>query len=698
MQRLTIVLVTYQSAEVLPDCLRALVAVRGEVDDLELVVVDNCSTDRPEQVVDSIWPGALFLQTGKNAGYAAAFNLGCRQSRSGGPVLLLNPDAQVRPHALPAMLAALARPGVGVVVPRLLDEHDNLALSLRRDPTALRAWGQAILGARADRFPSLSEVVASTSHYEQPSDVEWASGAAMLMSRTCLEESGPWDESFFLYSEETDFCLRARDHGFTIRYEPSAAVTHLGGECLTDPVLWSILSVNRVRLARRRLAAAPALSFAVAVLANEALRSVAGRPTARAALRALVRPASRPQALRSAQRQGARSPGGPVVCFSAQDFWYHNRAHSDVQLMTRLSEDRPVLLVNSIGMRMPLPGRTSQPLRRIARKAASTSRLLRRPLSNYPDFAVLSPVILPFYGSALGRRLNALAVGLQVNLTCRVLRMQRPTVVVTIPTAVDVLPHLNAAGVVFNHSDKHSEFDETDQALIGQMEDRLLGLADRVLYVSHQLLLDETEKAGDRAFFLDHGVDPGHFHPQSAHDGPEPTELRAVPRPRIGFFGGLDDYVVDIALLEQVAREIPTAQLVLIGDATCDLSGLEALPNVTILSRRPYEEIPAYGRAFDVALMPWLDNDWIRNCNPIKLKEYLALGLPVVSTDFPEVRLYRDVVAIAGSPDDFVDLVRRALAGDSPGTVATRRAAVEACTWDALARKLGAVCDDVSAA
>ena len=78
------------------------------------------------------------------------------------------------------------------------------------------------------------------------------------------------------------------------------------------------------------------------------------------------------------------------------------------------------------------------------------------------------------------------------------------------------------------------------------------------------------------------------------------------------------------------------------------------LPNVHWLGFRPYEEIPSYGAAFDVALMPWLRNDWIEQCNPIKMKEYLAIGLPVVSTDFPEVHFYSDTIAIAGDADHFV--------------------------------------------
>jgi glycosyltransferase involved in cell wall biosynthesis len=104
------------------------------------------------------------------------------------------------------------------------------------------------------------------------------------------------------------------------------------------------------------------------------------------------------------------------------------------------------------------------------------------------------------------------------------------------------------------------------------------------------------------------------------------------------------------------------------------------------LGFRPYSRIPAIGRGFDVALMPWLDNEWIRFANPIKLKEYLALGLPVVSTDYPEVEAYRDRVHVAHDRDDFPALARR-VAATTPDRAALR-ASVLSSSWAARAAHL----------
>ncbi len=376
----------------------------------------------------------------------------------------------------------------------------------------------------------------------------------------------------------------------------------------------------------------------------------------------------------------------PWLCFAGQDWWYHNRAHSDFQLMTRIARTRDVLLVNSIAMRMPLPGRSTQFLRRIARKAASIARALQTPLPELPRFHVFTPLLLPLYGTPWARRLNGALVAAQVRAACRRVGIARPVCFVTVPTALEAARRLDCAALLFNRSDKYSEFGETDQAYVRDLEAELLERSDAVLYVSRVLLEEEAASTGARAHFLDHGVDLAHFSRRPA--GAEPPDLARIPHPRIGFFGGIDDYVIDFELLEKLARELPQAQLVLVGDATCSMRRFEPLPNVHWLGFRPYADIPAYGSGFDVAIMPWLDNRWIRASNPIKLKEYLALGLPIVSTRFPEVERYRDVVRVASSADEFVAMAASLLGAGAPHDIEARRARVAGSSWDAKAQEL----------
>lgn len=378
-----------------------------------------------------------------------------------------------------------------------------------------------------------------------------------------------------------------------------------------------------------------------------------------------------------------------VICFAGQDWWYHNRAHSDFQLMRRIAGHRKVLFINSIGMRMPLPGRSTQFGRRILRKMRSMTRLARRVDPDRPGFIVFTPLLLPAYSFAFIRAMNARLVAAQVRLLQRIYRVKDPVGFLTVPTSWDVAQHLSLSATVFNRSDKQSAFPEVNGPMIESLEQDLLAGADAVVYVSHVLMATERGRAGGEVVFLDHGVDLEHF----ARQAP-PVEIQGLARPIVGFFGGIDNYTVDVGLLEEVAIRTPDATLLLVGAADSSMARLTRHSNVVWLGPRPYAQIPALGSAFDVALMPWLPNEWIQYCNPIKMKEYLALGLPIVTMPFPETAQYAPLLDIADSHVDFVHLVHERLRHPlSEEDRTARRAAVMTASWDVRAGQLLALFD-----
>jgi GT2 family glycosyltransferase/glycosyltransferase involved in cell wall biosynthesis len=725
--RLAVVIVTYSSGQVIEGCLRSLDAALAGAGPARVVVVDNASADDTVERVREAAPEAEVIQTGRNAGFAAGVNAGIAAA-DGCDVLVLNPDIRLAPGSVLLLRQALAVPGTGIAAPHLTAETGELHLSLRRRPTVLRALGEALLGGhRAGRFHPLGELVVEPAAYGRPHTVDWVTGAAWMVSRACLDALGPLDERYFLYSEETEYMLRAGEAGFAVRYEPRAVAVHLGGEQSTSSRLWALSAANRVRMHRERYGRPRGQLMRLAVGLNELVRAVArggaGGRRHRAALRQLVAmrewpprpgeeagspareaaPSAReetvftargtiPPAREEVPVQKADSPG--YVCFSAQDWWYHNRAHSDFQLMRSIAAHRKVLVVNSIGMRMPTPGRSTQVLRRVGRKLRSVAMLVRRPLRELPGFYVMSPLPLPFYGSPLARRVNALLVRAQVLAVSRALGLHRPVIMVTIPTAWDVVRPMRRQALVFNRSDRHSSFPESDRPTIEALERGLLERSDHVLYVSTALMDEERRMTGDRAYFLDHGVDTDHF--RRRPESEQPADIRAIPGPRVGFFGALDDYLVDFDLLERIAGELSDVSLVLIGDATVPMERLTRHPNVHWLGFRPYETIPGYGSGFDVAIMPWLDNPWIKHSNPIKLKEYLALGLPVVSTDFQELVNYADRVRIAASGDLFLDAVRATLREGGPRPADDLRRSVLGASWSSRAAQLMALAEPSS--
>lgn len=297
--RIEVVVVTWNSAGLLDGLLSSLPAGLAGVD-WRLTVVDNASADETVALAErrlrehgSQTPGRV-VQTGRNAGYAAAINIGLAGAEPYTAALILNPDVRLEADGVRHMLEVLdapasALPPAGIVVPRILEPDGSLFHSLRRDPSIVRAMGDAVLGRRAGRFARLGEIIADDRAYATTTTAAWAGGAAMLISEACLTACGPWDESFFLYSEETEFALRARDRGFATRLAPRAAVTHIGGESATSERLWALLTVNRVRLYRRRHSRASTLLYWGAVLLRESLRAALGRRTNRRAVAALLR-------------------------------------------------------------------------------------------------------------------------------------------------------------------------------------------------------------------------------------------------------------------------------------------------------------------------------------------------------------------------------------------------------------------------
>jgi N-acetylglucosaminyl-diphospho-decaprenol L-rhamnosyltransferase len=292
--RVAVVVITFNSADVLPSCLRSL--RDGGADGVELtdvVVVDNASSDSSVEIAKATTELPIStVQLIENVGYAAGINAGVTAVRSRPPdaVMVLNPDCRLRPGALATLARDLQTPGRGIVAPRLVNLDGTLQPTLRRLPTVLGAFAEAILGGRiADRL-GLGELIFTDEPHNVAGPAAWVTGAALLMAWALLESVGPWDERFLLYSEETEFMLRASDHGWSTWYEPAAVVEHKGGESGTRPSLAALLTVNKVRLFRRRHGWLESRAYAAGVLLGTLSRAVVGQRTARASAAALLFP------------------------------------------------------------------------------------------------------------------------------------------------------------------------------------------------------------------------------------------------------------------------------------------------------------------------------------------------------------------------------------------------------------------------
>ncbi len=287
---LAAVIVTYNSGEALPGLLDSLGAGLSGIRRTEVVVADNASTDDSVEIASRHPIGARVIKTGRNGGYAAGINAALSVVPEEADVLILNPDIRLRPGAARPLVERLRKFGAGVAVPRLLHEDGTLVHSLRREPSIVTAWADALLGTSLGSRIDVGECICDTRRYSTGARVDWGSGAALCVSARARAKVSAWDESYFLYSEEVDFQRRVRDAGMGIAFVPESEMVHIGGDYRRNARLYAILTANRIRYYRRHHGVVPTFMFRMAVVAGEVLRSLGGSPVHRAGLLATLRP------------------------------------------------------------------------------------------------------------------------------------------------------------------------------------------------------------------------------------------------------------------------------------------------------------------------------------------------------------------------------------------------------------------------
>jgi glycosyltransferase involved in cell wall biosynthesis len=362
--------------------------------------------------------------------------------------------------------------------------------------------------------------------------------------------------------------------------------------------------------------------------------------------------------------------GRDIVCFSHD--WTGDPLSRN-HLMRALARENRILWVNSIGCRTPTFSRAD--LGRAFKKLLAATR----PLSEVePNIFVFNPLAIPLHGRPLIGALNRWLLRLQLHRAMQRLNFRRPISWISNPAAAILAGAINEEQLIYHCVDENTAFSGVDARSLGELEHRLLQRADLVV-VTADLLYQSKVQVNPRTVLVRHGVDHVHFCKALDPKTAVPPEITSLPRPILGFFGLIADWV-DLDLLAHVARTFSSGSLVMLGKATTDVSALAKIPNVHLLGRKPYQDLPAYCKGFDVALMPFRINKLTLNANPLKVREYLAAGLPVVSTPLPEVEVLGQC-RLAGDPASFVAEIRAALA--DPGVTAERSEAIRSESWEA---------------
>lgn len=367
-----------------------------------------------------------------------------------------------------------------------------------------------------------------------------------------------------------------------------------------------------------------------------------------------------------------------IVCF-AND-WDADPT-SKHQVMKILARTNRVLWVNSIGLRSP--GVSSQDMSRIATKVR---KFWRGPVQITPNLHVLTPLVVPFHGLPGIPAVNAWWLGRYVRAQARKLGMERFQLWTFMPTTAPLVSHLKPQKVVYYCVDEWSAFSFLNGKLMEHMEQSLIRQSDVVIASAEKLYMTKRV-LHPRTYWVPHGVDTAHFARAQTVETPVAPELLQMKPPVIGFWGLIHEWI-DLDLIKTIAERHPDWTIALVGKAgvPCDL--FNGLPNIHLIGTRPYAALPEFAKGFTAAILPFKVNRLTENVNPIKLREYLAAGLPVVSTALPEVRHYAGVVRIGRTVDEFVHELELAVQETGEDAKRKRMDAVQGESWDARVQQI----------
>ena len=372
--------------------------------------------------------------------------------------------------------------------------------------------------------------------------------------------------------------------------------------------------------------------------------------------------------------EGHPSLQGLGVVYFGNDWHAENRTSSH-HLATRLAQRMPLLYVDSPGMRAP--SASGRDLAKAVRKLAA---MLRRPVQVSERMWQCTVPQLPFRRIPGVDALNRIFSGWAVRRALRHAGIARRISWFLLPHPGFLAGTLDEELCVYYCIDDYAAHPGVDPVMIGQRDLQLSVHAD-LLFVAPPALLECKRALNPATVFAPHGVDVALFARAAESATQVPAMARELRGPVIGYFGSLHEWI-DLELIAWLAAQRPMWNFLLVGHAATDVSALRALPNVHLAGTQPYASLPAWAKAFDVAIIPYRLNRQVANANPLKLREYLATGKPVVSVRNAEIEKFSQWVRIVDGREEFLAALEHSLLPEPADAAAQRMASVANQTWD----------------
>jgi glycosyltransferase involved in cell wall biosynthesis len=360
--------------------------------------------------------------------------------------------------------------------------------------------------------------------------------------------------------------------------------------------------------------------------------------------------------------------------------WFAENRTSSHHIARHLAGQADVLYVDSPGMRAPTA--SARDLSRIWRKL---SQAVQKPTHVMPGLWHCTVPQLPWRKLPGAARLNRWFGAWAVRRAVRLVGIRDPILWFVVPHPsfmIDAVPHKAA---IYYCIDDYAAHPGVDVAHITACDTLLTQRADHV-FVAPPALVDGKRRVNPATSFSPHGVDVELFGRAQLPGTVVPTRAATLKGPVIGYFGLIAAWT-DVELIEWLAVQRPQWSFLLVGHAHVSVDALQRLPNVTLVGAQPYETLPSWAKAFDVAIIPYRMNRQVKNANPLKLREYLATGKPVVTVPTPEVDRFSEVVRIAESREDYLAAIEASLQESDPQAAARRMAAVKMMSWESRAQE-----------
>ncbi|MBI2418357.1 MAG: glycosyltransferase [Ignavibacteriales bacterium] len=344
-----------------------------------------------------------------------------------------------------------------------------------------------------------------------------------------------------------------------------------------------------------------------------------------------------------------------------------------------LAEHNRILWVGSLGLRKPKFSIAD--IKRVFEKL--TYMFLHNTAGEIQEVPVLlfSPFVFPFHDSVLFGAINKFLLRRQISKKISALDFTDTLVFTSSPVVAAIIGSIRESSSYYFCLDDYKLFKDSFTSL-PKYEELLMRKVQASFSVS-EILMKTRVPASGRTYFLPQGVNFQHFNKAVA-------QKATNKKPVFGFFGLLAEWV-NVALITKMAEVYPEYEFVIIGKAVVDVTSFSGRKNITYLGEIPYEKLPQYAATFDVGLIPFYLNNLTIAVNPIKLIEYFALGIPVVSIAMPEVKKFEGLAFSAEDEKTFIDLLPKALAENNPQKNTERESIARSHSWNSIVENISAI-------